>query len=117
MTQKVIIIHPGNNRDGSGEKLNLYDYLVNEFNNYDIKAYIIEVGGVPMRNTAHPAGARRAAIALATLPATGDDVESDVTCILTDLRHFCDSQKLNFAHLSACAFSNYCEEGGTEQRV
>lgn len=116
MKQKVIVIHPGDNRDDDGAPMNLYDYLVNEFENHGIKCHIWELDGAHSHGeTANPEAVERAAIAITTYVG-GDDAETDITGVLTDLRHYCDAHGLNFGHLNALAFSNYCEEDGTKQK-
>jgi hypothetical protein len=35
-----------------------------------------------------------------------------VTDLLTDIRHYCDANGLDFAHLDRIAYSHYCEENG-----
>lgn len=41
-----------------------------------------------------------------------DSVGNAIVDILADLRHLCDVEKLDFAHLDARAYSHYCEENG-----
>lgn len=62
----------------------------------------------------------RARLALNTYRAvygdTGTDPEEDVSDILTDLRHYCDTLGLSFGDLDRMAYANYviekAEEGG-----
>lgn len=66
--------------------------------------------------TTNRAAARRAVKALCALPDDGRSEEEQVIDLLSDLRHFCDADGHNFAHLDALAFQHYCEEDGTEQK-
>lgn len=38
--------------------------------------------------------------------------EEDVIDFLSDLRHYCAMQTLDFEHLAAISHSHFCEEGG-----
>jgi hypothetical protein len=42
----------------------------------------------------------------------GADPEANLTDLLTDLRHYCELEELDYQHLDALAYSHYCEENG-----
>lgn len=110
MSNNPIMITPGDNLDDDGKPLDLFDYLVNELDNRDIVCTIRQLGDFDDESAV--ARAERAIDGKGT---SSGDLQSDVTDLLTDLRHFCDARGFDFGHLNAVSFSHYCEENGTEQ--
>lgn len=44
------------------------------------------------------------------------DIKEDfVTDLLTDIRHYCDANGINFAHRDTMAYQHYIEENGAQE--